>query len=396
MSTTAVQAGPPPSLAVGKAAQFHQLLPGSAHLAQPPRFSFGTVPAEVAVQYYGPQHISSVGIYVGTGFELCDGYILHHGGQPVMAPDLKIHPKHLADFQAARAAGYAQRPRRRVPGRTALVISPGHTIYGHWLAEILPRLAVLESGGYATGELVFPVPADTPAWGLELLHLCGVPRSQVLPYAAEEVLCPDELLMPTMMNNAVRYASLLAEAVALFKRGVVKAGHSLAAPDSPARIYLARGGGNRRLMNRSAIEAMATEAGFAIVRPETMSLPAQIGLFGAAREIAGEYGSAFHTALFSPRGTVVCGLRGSLPHPGFLQTAMGEQLGQPTGYVFGQSGTGRLPNDYTVPEEHFADCLRLVFNPKVSIPVRQAAEPKAQEPTRRFWGLLGRKQGLLS
>ena len=366
---------------VGQAAPFREVLPRSVVLPQPPRFSFGDFPADVASQYFNSLHISAIGIYAGTGFELCDGYTLHHDDQLVSAPELKIHPKHLMDIDPAREAGYRQRPRRRVSGTVANIISPGHAIYGHWLAEILPRLAVLTAGGEALDKLTFAVPVDTPKFGLDLLALCGVPQSQILVYGAEEVLCPDELLMPTLINNGVRYAPLLAEAVALFKRGVVKAGYSLAAQDGPARIFLARGGGNRRLINRDAIQAAAEAAGFTIIRPETMSLPEQVALFGQAREITGEYGSAFHNALFAPSGTVVCGLRGSKNHPGFLQTGMGEQLGQPTGYVFGQTGGGK-PHDYTVAEADFADCLRIVFGPNANLSTRvRPATPKQEPPT---------------
>ena len=391
--------------AIGSIATFREVLPRSFSLAQPPRFSFGTFPADVAAQYYAALQIDPVGLYACVSVELSDGYVMHHKGQLVVAPDCKVFHKHLEDIPAEREAAFKDRPRRRVAGKVACVISPGHKIYGHWLAEILPRLAVLEAAGESLEKLVFVVPADTPKFGLELLHLCGVPKSQIVRYGANEVLRPDELLVSTLMHNGVRYAPLLADAVALFKRGVEKAGYSLALSSAPSRIYLARGGGNRRLMNRDALQAMAETAGFTCLQPERMSLPDQMAMFANAREIAGEYGSAFHTALFSPRGTIVCGLRGSQGHPGFLQTAMGEVLGQPTGYVFGQTGTGPRPTDYTVDETHFAECLRIVFNPDANISVgatvRKPEEkpPQVSSPTRpdfvpprrRFWEVLRKR-----
>ena len=77
--------------------------------------------------------------------------------------------------------------------------------------------------------------------------------------------------------------------------------------------------------------------------------------------IVGEYGSALHTSLFSRPGTTVCALRGSMGHPGFIQSGFGQALGQPTGYVFGeqvdQSGDGR----FVIGEPDFAECLRTLF-----------------------------------
>ena len=392
-------------LPLGKVATFREVLPRSFALPQPPRFTFGTFPAQVAANYYTPLHLPAVGLYACGNMELGDGYVLHHDDQLVAAPDCKMFPKHLEEIPAEREAAFAKRPRRRVPGTAACLISPGYLIYGHWLAEILPRLAILEAAGESLERLSFPVPEDTPKFGLELLTLCGVPAGQIVTYGKDEVLRADEMLVPTLMHNGVRYAPLLADAVALFKRGVAKAGHSLASGSAPARIYLARGGGNRRMMNREPLQALAEAAGFTCLQPEKMSLPEQIAMFAGAREITGEYGSAFHTALFSPPGTIVCGLRGSQTHPGFLQTAMGEVLGQPTGYVFGQSGAGPQGSDYTVDEKHFADCLRAVFGPNANVSTR-ASPPKVEEkppefpppprrnyvpPKRKFWEVLGKR-----
>jgi capsular polysaccharide biosynthesis protein len=63
-------------------------------------------------------------------------------------------------------------------------------------------------------------------------------------------------------------------------------------------------------------------------------------LFASAREIIGEYGSAFHATMFSAPDTPVCGLRGSDYHPGFVQSGIGDVFGQPTGWVFGSNCDG--------------------------------------------------------
>ncbi len=380
-------------LPVGDVAAFHEVMPRSFEMAQPPRFAFGTFPSDIASLFYGTHNLAPVGVYAGPGFELSDGYTLHHGGRLVVAPDLKLFPKHLGGIDPAHEARFATRPRRRLPGKAALIVSPGYMIYGHWLAEILPRLGVLHAAGHDIAKLVFPVPADAPKYGPELMRLFGVPASQILVYQADEVVCPDEALMPTLMHNGIRYSPVLADTVALFKRGLAKAGHSLVSRGTPARVFLTRAGGNRRLENRAAIQKMAEAAGFILLRPETFSLPEQFALFANVREVAGEYGSAFHTALFSPPGTIVCGLRGSRGHPGFLQSGMGDVLGHHTGYVFGQTGESANVHDYSVPESVFADCLRSVFSPLANLGPRMVPAPasppvaavEVQEAPRRRW-----------
>ncbi len=392
-------------LLLSRIAPFQEVLPRSSMLNQPPRFFFGTFPAEIATLYFTRLQMTAVGVYTCRDVELSDGFLMYHEGDLLEAADCKVLARHLASVPAARKDAFAGRPRRRVPGRVAWVTSPGYKTFGSWLTEILPRLAVLEAAGMPLAKLVFAVPADTPDYGLELLHLCGVPKSRMIIYGEDEVLQPDELLVPTLLHNGVRYAPLMAEAVALIRRGVQKAGHSLVSDSAPSRIYLAHASASRRPTNREALQAIAEAAGFTFVQPETMSLPEQMTMFASAREIAGEYGSAFHTAMFSPPGTIVCGLRGSHLSPGLLQTALGDVLDQPTGYVFGQSATAKPSSDYTIDEKHFADCLRTVFcreaNLSTHVKIRRMKEQPPQfpppedrkfvPPRRNFWDLLAKR-----
>ncbi len=369
-----------PFLPLGRIAPFQEVLPQSSAVPLPPRFCFGTFPAELSGTYFTRLQLAAVGVYTCRDVELSHGYRMYHEGDLISAIDCKVLPKHLEAVPAGPREVFERRPRRRVAGKVAWVTSPGYKSYGNWLTDILPRLAVLEASGTPLARPSFAVPADTPQFGLELLHLCGVPKSRLIVYGEEEVLKPDELLVPTLMHNGVRYAPLLAEAVALFRRNVEKAGHSLSSSSAPSRLYLARAGGNRRPVNRDALRAKAEAAGFTCVQPEKLSLPEQMAMFACAREIVGEYGSAFHTAMFSPSDTIVCGLRAGQLNPGFLQTAIGEVLGQPTGYVFGQSAGDAQAGDYTVDEKQFADCLRTVFGRAANLSARATVRPKKEKP----------------
>jgi capsular polysaccharide biosynthesis protein len=118
----------------------------------------------------------------------------------------------------------------------------------------------------------------------------------------------------------------------------------------------------RRLLNRERIEQIAQDAGFAIVHPEQMPLLEQFALLGNARQIVGEYGSALHMSIFSAPGTMLAALLGNYsPVAGFLQSAVGEALAQPTGYVFGETVAGHPMEPFTIPEEALRACLELIF-----------------------------------
>ena len=389
---------------IGEAAEFHALGTASVRLPLPPRFSFGTFPADIAAHYYDALHLPADGVYAGAGFVVSDFFVMDREARLLYGGEINLHPFRFNDMSAARQAAMAAAPRRRVPGAAALLFPPGNgrLMYGHWMVDALPRLALLEQAGHNLTNLWYPVPNDIPRFVFTLLKMFGVPENRLVGCAPGDVLEPDAVLIPTCMHNGVRFSAMLTESVALFRRAMTRAGAMLVAQNAPPRIYLARTGTNRQLLNRDSIEAMALAAGFVIVHAEHMPLPQQFALFAAAREITGEYGAAFHNAIFSSPGTVVCALRGSETHPAFIQSGIGEVLAQPTGYVFGKSASVPGPHDYTIREQDFADCLRCVFGSKADISLTPPAPPQSrvitdqqsERPARRgslLGDLLGRR-----
>lgn len=72
------------------------------------------------------------------------------------------------------------------------------------------------------------------------------------------------------------------------------------------KIYMSRDALNeRRTYGERAVQRIFEKNGFKIVRPETLSLDAQIGLMKNCRVLAGCAGTALHMAVFMPRGGTV-------------------------------------------------------------------------------------------
>jgi capsular polysaccharide biosynthesis protein len=101
------------------------------------------------------------------------------------------------------------------------------------------------------------------------------------------------------------------------------------------------------------MELVAAEFGLSIIHPERLTLREQFHLIGSAGLVAGEYGSAMHSTLFADAGLIVCALRGSRFHPGFVQSAIGAALAQPTGYLFGHTNTDDPAQGFIVAAEPF-------------------------------------------
>jgi capsular polysaccharide biosynthesis protein len=343
--------------------------PARRSLPAPPRFTFGPFPAATAARYYAETWEWETGLYVGRGLEVVGPYLPARRGTLLACPELYLHRDSLAAM--LRAPGPSP-GLREVAGACVLLAGPGHRIWGHWLVDFLPRLAVLREAGYDLDRLTYLLPDDTPAWADAWLALFGIPAGRILRHAAwGERIRPERLLIPTTLRTNSRTTPAFAPAVRTL-RALLAARHNLSPPPggTPPRIFVSRalsGREGRSLRNRARIEALAAEAGFAIVHPEHMPLLDQVRLFAHARQVIGEYGSALHATLFGGPGVVVAALRGDgSPVAGFLQSAIGHALRQPTGYVFGSTVDDTLES-FAVEEADLRHCLTLAFGDTMAL-----------------------------
>jgi O-antigen biosynthesis protein WbqL len=185
-------------------------------------------------------------------------------------------------------------------------LHPWCKIYGHFLVEALPRLAVIREL-YRLG-FSFPVyiNADAPKFIEDYLAL-ALPEARLLRgkrgvvYRAGKVLIPN-IDMP-LMRLTERRVRFLDDLVG----GCYGAEQPRRAPWR--KLFLLRPGqaarGYRYLANQDTLSGIAAGFGYQSVAPEKLSIAEQVRLFGEARCIAGEYSSALHNALLAPEGTAV-------------------------------------------------------------------------------------------
>ncbi|GAN75977.1 glycosyltransferase family 61 protein [Acidisphaera rubrifaciens] len=337
--------------------------PERRSLPAPPRFVFGDCPAATAARFYDETWEWESGLYVARDVDVFGDYLLARGDTLFRCRELYLNDDILAAHLRVHAA-IATPPRlHAVPGACIALAVPGHVIWGHWLVDLLPRLAALHASGFDPGRVTYLLPSNTPAWGDAWLGLLGIPAERILRYdPLYDRIRAEQLLIPTLLRCNSRTTAPFAAAVR-WLAATIAARHG-DAPHGPARLFVSRaqsGREHRRLTNRARIETLAAEAGFAIVHPDRLPLIDQVRLFAGARQIIGEYGSALHGTIFAPPGTVVAALRGDgSPVAGFLQSAIGHALGQPTGYVFGRTGDDPLES-FTVEEDAMRRCLDHVF-----------------------------------
>jgi capsular polysaccharide biosynthesis protein len=177
--------------------------------------------------------------------------------------------------------------------------------YGHWLVELLPRIAIAaqfcdlsqcrivvtrKSGGMSR------VYRDS-------LGLFGVKPEQIVTLKRRPVMF-ERLHYPLPVSQHPWIKS--PRAIALLETLPDKVG---APGDGPKRLYVTRNSGkNRRLTNEAEIFALLRPLGFVAVEPGKMSFADQVRIFSGAEMIVGNCGAALTNMVFSPRGVSVMAL----------------------------------------------------------------------------------------
>jgi capsular polysaccharide biosynthesis protein len=331
-----------------------------------PRFTFGDAPNDLMRRYYSECLSLPVGLFAATGVDLAFDSLLMKDNTYLRCDELQMHSGMLPQYIEYHRSRSTSSRIRYEHGTCVLLLGMGYQIYGHWLADFLPKLFVLHRAGCKLNELKILVPDDTPRFGIDLLNLSGITLEQCILYNDDEVVRADRLLIPTMVRTNSRTSPLFGAATRFVSSLIWTRNLRPSMPEDRRRIFVSRALADRHmrgLLNRDRIEQIATEAGFAIVHPEQMPLLEQFAMFSAAREIVGEYGSAMHATMFSSAGTTVGLLRGTgSPVAAILQSAIGDSLEHPTGYIFGQTIEGDPLERFTVNEEAWRTCLDLIFS----------------------------------
>ena len=278
----------------------------------------------------------------GPGYLFRDGAMLGDGSEPYQVA------RRFAEAEQLPAETLMRRERQVVVIDPVLLIcGPGHAMWGHWLLDFLPRLAVAQAGlGEMFTRCVIPVPTDTPPWVDALLaQAFGLKRERLLRYdrRRETLLCR-RACVPSHAHHNYFLHSFMAD----FYRRM-----ALPVADMPRKLFVTRRpftqahlSAPHRCAQDEVFETLAMARGFTVVAPETLDFATQWAMFSQAEAIAGISGSGMHNALFAPQGAVV----GQLGMPNAHQSRIATVCGQSVAYVF---------PDATETDEHGAATMQV-------------------------------------
>jgi capsular polysaccharide biosynthesis protein len=167
--------------------------------------------------------------------------------------------------------------------------------YGHWLIDVLPRLALLGD----TKDTAFAVVDPTPPWQAAALELLGVAGDRICPLAEGWHRVEQAVVCVAAERSTVPHRRHLLD---LRERLLGAAG---AGSESLTRLFVSRARSRRPLANEDELLPVLEERGFEVVYPEELSFAEQIRLFARAEAVAGLNGTGMLNELFCPPGTAI-------------------------------------------------------------------------------------------
>jgi len=223
-----------------------------------------------------------------------------------------VTPGHRLDFETSEYFGIDRwrehpiflRPRlpriEDVSGSLAVLATRGgSTNYYHFLLDVLPRLAVLESCLPDTKPDALYLPTTT-RYQQELLALTGLDAATVVETRKHRAVRAETLLVPSLPNPD----ELAPHWLVSWLRDRLPAGDTA---HKPRRIFVTRGDrpNTRRLETEPALWPQLEARGFTRIDPGTMSVRDQIDHFAAAEAIIGVHGAALTNLVFARPGVRV-------------------------------------------------------------------------------------------
>lgn len=236
--------------------------------------------------------------------------------------------------------------------------------YFHFIAETFPRMLLAEEGG---------VPSDVPYLCTGELHpniemLFGLANTADRPvirlekgtlYRVGQMYYPSDLtsVVDAYQGGAVaRQTGLDVErirrAIDICRRRI-----SIEPSSARRRIFAARDGAYRNLLNQAEIEARMTNAGFEVVRADTLGLEEQIRIFGEAEIIVGPTGAQMTNLVWCRPGAKIIVLASDHPsHQLYLWQLLGRVSGADVRILQGPRAYARndiysVHDDYRVDED---------------------------------------------
>lgn len=189
-------------------------------------------------------------------------------------------------------------------GTTAALTTDGAELYYHWLFQLLPRLDVLERGGFPLDQIDhFLVNRATLPFERDTLERLGVPLDRVVETRNHPHVCAERLLAPSIPLHGSQFSPQLVRFVRERLGGLPP---SAGCQPGTRRLYLTRSGaGYRHVVNEGEVRARVEQHGFEAIALEELSFEEQVQTMTEAAIVLGPHGGGMSNTVFCAPGTRV-------------------------------------------------------------------------------------------
>ena len=202
----------------------------------------------------------------------------------------------------------------RLKGRWTSIVSnwtplDSSTVYGHWLHDALPRLAILESLPRDT-QIIVPPFLKPVFW--ETLKLLGL-KDRCRPTSEFHLLVEEyHFSSPTSMITCYNPYSIHW----MRKSFLPKVANS--SFSGPKKFFFARSGKRRAIENMAEVTDFLASRGWNVIRDMDLTFAQTVKLFSEATDICGFSGSNMCNVMFCPPRCKVLNLVPNIPLDGFV------------------------------------------------------------------------------
>lgn len=192
-------------------------------------------------------------------------------------------------------------PATPLEGTTAFLSVRGGNTYYHWMADLLPRIKLLEMAGIKLEEIdYFVVNSCHLPFQRETLNLLGIPTHKIIKNSQSPHIKTPNLVVPSLPGDV----GLMSPWTCQFLRESFLDKAATLGLQTPERIYISRRHASyRRILNEDETIARLSPYGFVPIVLESLSFLEQVALFANAKAIIAPHGAGLTNTVFCNPGT---------------------------------------------------------------------------------------------
>ena len=195
--------------------------------------------------------------------------------------------------------------------------------YYHWIADVLPRLLLIEKCNLSDFDERWVLLHQTSrAYELDTLAIAGVSPAMIFRFKPFETVRVQDLVVADFQLSFSEQPFPAWKRLLLtdFKHKALTSGKAVeSTTQSNKKIYLLRGKQRiRRLIGEERLIAMLQDEGFHILDPQQLTLVEQVRALADAQVVVALHGAALTNIVFCAENTLIIELRSTHKPPNFF------------------------------------------------------------------------------